>query len=101
MTIREHPSTDSCHQSCDLYIHYQVPTQWLWVDHPADELVQLTTSYTSVVKNMISQFIRSISSSSRTNKTEGGRVKWKFISSWLACVLSGILSGPQQILQTL
>src|SRR3954469_6494498 len=73
--IREHPSTDSCHRSCDLYIHYQVPIQWLWVDHPADELVQLTTSYTSAVKNMISQFIRSISSSSRTDKTEGGHVK--------------------------
>ena len=28
--------------NCDLYIHYRGPTQWLWVDHPADELVQLT-----------------------------------------------------------
>ena len=42
MVIREHPSIDSCHQSSDLYIHYRGPTQWLWVDHPADELVQLT-----------------------------------------------------------
>ena len=33
-----------------------------------DELVQLTNSYTSSVKNMTSQFIRSISSSNRTVK---------------------------------
>src|SRR3954465_8041276 len=71
MLIREHPSTDSCHRSCDLYNHYQVPIQWLWVDHPADELVQLTTSYTSAVKNMISQFISSISSNSSIDKDRG------------------------------
>ena len=47
------------------------------------------------------QFIRSISSSNRTDKAVWGREKWKFISSWLACVHSGNLSGPQQILQTL
>ena len=52
--IMEHPSIDSCHQSCDSYIHYRGPTRLLWVDHPADELVQLTNSYTSWVKNMIS-----------------------------------------------
>ena len=54
MEIREHPSIYSCHQSCDLYIHYRGPTHLLWVDHPADELVQLTNSYTSSVKNMTS-----------------------------------------------
>ena len=35
--------------------------------------------------------IRSISSSNSTDKSVWGREKWKFISSWLACVLSGIV----------
>ena len=52
--LMEHPSIDSCHQSCDLYIHYRGPTHLLWVAHPADELAQLTNSYTSSVKNMTS-----------------------------------------------
>ena len=55
MVLREHPSIESCHQSCDLYIHYRGPTHLRWVDHPADELVQLTNSYTSSVKNMTSE----------------------------------------------
>ena len=38
---------------------------------------------------MTSQFIRRISSTNATVKTVWGREKWKFISSWLACVLSG------------
>ena len=38
---------------------------------------------------MTSLFIRPISSSNATVKTVWGREKWKFISSWLACVLSG------------
>ena len=35
--------------------------------------------------------IRSISSSNRTYKAVWGREKWKFISSWLACILLGTL----------
>ena len=38
---------------------------------------------------MTSQFIRPISSSNATVKTVWGREKWRFISSWLTCVLSG------------
>ena len=35
--------------------------------------------------------IRSISSSNSTDNSVWGHEKWQFISSWLACVLSGIV----------
>ena len=99
--IREHPSIDSCHQSCDLYIHYRGPTQWLWVDHPADELVQLTNSYTSSVKNMISnssdEFHQAVNRYSSRRTCE---MNVHFIMIRLR-PFRQFLSGPQQILQTL
>ena len=95
MELVAYSSVSFYHQSCDVCNHYREPTQYFWVCHPADELVQLTISYASDLKNMIL-----ISSVQWFHHNRNVRTCEIFLfHQSLACVLSSISSGLQQILQ--
>ena len=74
----------------------------MWFVHPLSRTHSVVLGWSScrwisVAYNLICfiseeydiKFIRWISSSSKTDISIWGCVKWKFISSWLACILSG------------
>ena len=84
MELVAYSSVSFYHQSCDVCSHYQEPTQYSWVCHPADELVQLTISYALDFKNMTS-----ISSDKNFIINSKFEDVWNvIISTSLACVQS-------------
>ena len=80
-------SPSFCHQSCGVCSHYQEPTQYSWVCHPADELVHLTIPYASDLNNMV---LISSDKNFIINGKFWGRVKCYHFISILACVQTSI-----------
>ena len=85
-----------------------------WFVHPLSRTHSLTLGWSScrwisatyeliyfISEEYGINFIISISSSNRTDKAVWGREKWKFISSWLACVLSRILQVSSKFFRRL